>query len=177
MWKRCWRGSKNRLRNDSNSNPNFLFLNCIYKSDTSLITYWGASEWNEYFQYFQSTFKVHFSFLSFSPSLWKGKVCVHTEWRCPRGLVCSIEDHWGYNTVIDSCFLIAVSLLAVKQSMWMGLKYIFRQNCWFQLLFSCLSPIFNSVVIGELVNCDWTACHFFQRVLHCAVHCYTCSAF
>lgn len=57
--------SKNWLWTDSNSATQFLFLNFIYKNDISLITYWGASEWIEYFQYFRSTFK-DFLFLSFT---------------------------------------------------------------------------------------------------------------
>lgn len=101
--------TKNQLWTDSNSDSQFLFLNFIFKSAISLITYWEASEWNEDFEYFQSTFK-DFPFLSFT-FLGERKDSVDAMWRCPHGLA-YFRDHWDYNTVIDSCIWIAVSFVS-----------------------------------------------------------------
>lgn len=128
--------SKNWLWTDSSSTSRFLFLNFICKSAISVITYWGTSEWYEYFQYFQSTFK-DFSHFFLSLCLGKRRISVDAMWRCPHGLAYSRQDHWDYNTGNYSCFLYDVSFTSSLRIC------VDESEIWrFHLMFACISPNF-----------------------------------
>lgn len=134
MWKICWWESKDWLWTDSKSYPNFLFLNLSTRAIQVLSLKEQVNG--------VSIFKVHFPFLSLLPSLWKGKVCVHSMWRCPDGLVYSTEDHRGYNALIDSCFLITVNFVSSWTIYMDDSEVHLHTKLLFQLLFPCLSPHF-----------------------------------
>lgn len=69
MWKYVGEKVKIGCGLTPNLYPNFLFLNLSTRAIQLLLLKEQVNG--------MSIFKVHFRFLSLSPSLWKGKVCVH----------------------------------------------------------------------------------------------------